>query len=488
MSLRGYCRTLSARIDCRPAMRMTRLTTIARTGRFTNRSVSLILTVLWLGSALVGRLNFVVYENRRTVAKLEHTGADDLFASLKARENCDLIATRRPELDELLAHAAIGLALLVLEVRDDEYRIAIWRIADGGTRKSYNRTTRAQENLRLNEHTGSQRALRVGQRGLKLNVSGRFVHDRVDGRNASRVLDPRQIAGCDANVVAGMHLARVLLRHAEIHINRIQRLQRNNCVTSRKVLPQVDLADAKDPRKRRPNRLSRDCGLDLSDLCLRLFLLSRRPVVVRSGNRAVLYQALETLEVETGKIALGLDRSELGLLLPCVELDEHVALMKRPSGFKRDAIDNARQVGAYGNALNGSYCPNGTQGRRPSLHRCHDSRDSFGRRLKGCSLPHGLLNLPELHQTQCRDKRCSHDQHQDHSFQHQALSSLMGPLWCKWSASGKAIEFVREGLGRTTHHSRAFVISRNVSRILVQKETIGGLHVAVGFMPAFKHN
>src|SRR5437870_451388 len=90
MSLRGYCRTLSARIDCRPAMRMTRLTTIARTGRFTNRSVSFILTVLWLGSALVGRLDFVVYENRRTVAKLEHTGADDLFASLKARENCDL--------------------------------------------------------------------------------------------------------------------------------------------------------------------------------------------------------------------------------------------------------------------------------------------------------------------------------------------------------------------------------------------------------------
>ena len=42
MSLRGYCRTLSARIDCRPAIRMTRLTTIARTGRLTNRSVNFI--------------------------------------------------------------------------------------------------------------------------------------------------------------------------------------------------------------------------------------------------------------------------------------------------------------------------------------------------------------------------------------------------------------------------------------------------------------
>ena len=40
MSLRGYCRTLSARIDCSPAIRMTRLTTIARTGRLTKRSVN----------------------------------------------------------------------------------------------------------------------------------------------------------------------------------------------------------------------------------------------------------------------------------------------------------------------------------------------------------------------------------------------------------------------------------------------------------------
>ena len=39
MSLRGNWRTLSERIDCNPAMRITRLTTIARTGRLTKRSV-----------------------------------------------------------------------------------------------------------------------------------------------------------------------------------------------------------------------------------------------------------------------------------------------------------------------------------------------------------------------------------------------------------------------------------------------------------------
>src|ERR1700751_2408488 len=39
MSLRGYCRTLNDRIACSPAMRMTRFTTIASTGRLTNKSV-----------------------------------------------------------------------------------------------------------------------------------------------------------------------------------------------------------------------------------------------------------------------------------------------------------------------------------------------------------------------------------------------------------------------------------------------------------------
>jgi hypothetical protein len=39
-SSRGYCRTLSELIACRPAMMMTRLTTMANTGRRMKMSVS----------------------------------------------------------------------------------------------------------------------------------------------------------------------------------------------------------------------------------------------------------------------------------------------------------------------------------------------------------------------------------------------------------------------------------------------------------------
>jgi len=38
-SLRGYCRTFSERMACKPAIRMMRLTTVASTGRRMKRSV-----------------------------------------------------------------------------------------------------------------------------------------------------------------------------------------------------------------------------------------------------------------------------------------------------------------------------------------------------------------------------------------------------------------------------------------------------------------
>src|SRR4029434_7447209 len=79
MSLRGYCRTLSERIACNPAIRITRLTTIASTGRFMNRSVNRISAVLWFGSGLVRRLYVVIDDDRSAVSELEDTGCHDLF-------------------------------------------------------------------------------------------------------------------------------------------------------------------------------------------------------------------------------------------------------------------------------------------------------------------------------------------------------------------------------------------------------------------------
>src|SRR2546421_11956980 len=86
LSSRGYCRTLSVRIACRPAMMMTRFTTIARTGRrmkmsvnFTRRSA-----IFRSGGDLGIDFDVVVHHHPRAVAKLETARGDDLLARLHA--------------------------------------------------------------------------------------------------------------------------------------------------------------------------------------------------------------------------------------------------------------------------------------------------------------------------------------------------------------------------------------------------------------------
>src|SRR5438132_2891569 len=130
MSLRGNCRTLSERIDCNPAMRITRLTTIASTGRFMKRSVSFIchpeprrrrgipylLAVLWFGGRVVPRLNRVVDRHRGARTEFEDARSHDLFPRLDAADHSDLIATRAAEFHELLANTSIALAIRAFDV------------------------------------------------------------------------------------------------------------------------------------------------------------------------------------------------------------------------------------------------------------------------------------------------------------------------------------------------------------------------------------
>ncbi len=156
----------------------------------------------------------------------------------------------------------------------------------------------------------------------------------------------------------------------------------------------------------------------LASVCL---LLGRRPVVIRSRDRAFVHQPLHPVEVQAGQIARGLDGGQLRLLLPRVELHEHVPLANRPAGLERDAIDDARQIGADGDALNGGHRADGAQRGRPVLLLRDDRRDGLGRRLEGGALGDGGLNLPELHETEGRDERDRHGQHQDHPFCHELL-------------------------------------------------------------------
>src|SRR5688572_10197090 len=179
ISLRGYCLTLRERTDCSPAIRITRLTTIASTGRLMKRSVNRIgcsSVVFRPGRRIVAGLYGVVDEHGGPVPQLEHARRHDLVPRIDARQDGHLVAARRAGLDELLADSAIRLAVLRFHLGDDEDRIAVRRVTDRRRRQGDDLLAGAERNLRLDEHARPQPAARIRERRLHLDVPGRLVN------------------------------------------------------------------------------------------------------------------------------------------------------------------------------------------------------------------------------------------------------------------------------------------------------------------------
>src|ERR1700678_2587616 len=211
MSLRGYCRTLRERIACKPAMRITRFTTTASTGRLTNRSVNFMsfssgargregsrlfllrflyqlsslllatlgLAVLGLWIRIISGLDTIVHQHRGAIAKTEDPGAHYLIARIQAGRYGDLIAARAFNFHHLLAYSAIGVPLRILHVGDDVNGIAVRRIVDCRGWQRHNLTRRAQGQFDLYKHPRPQLVSFIAKRRLYLDVSGLLIDHRV---------------------------------------------------------------------------------------------------------------------------------------------------------------------------------------------------------------------------------------------------------------------------------------------------------------------
>ena len=73
----------------------------------------------------------------------------------------------------------------------------------------------------------------------------------------------------------------VLLRHAEVDVDRIERLQANQRISGREVLPEIHLPDAEQAGERRADRLPVDCRANLADTRVGLARLGRRAIELR---------------------------------------------------------------------------------------------------------------------------------------------------------------------------------------------------------------
>src|SRR5258706_2161718 len=286
MSLRGYWRTLSERMDCRPAITMTKLTTIERTGRFMKRSVNFIsscprLAIFGLGSGTISRLDFVIDLDGGSVAQLEHARCHHFIAGIQPGNDRNLISARSLDLDELLLDAAVSLALGILNIGDDEDRVTIRGIVDGRGRQGDDRAVCTHGQLHLNKHSGTQLTVRIGEGGLYLDIPGGLVDFRVNRRDTAGEYFILNVFRGEAQLPADMDVDGCLLGHADVHINRIERLVGNDRTAGGQVLSQVHLSDAEDTGERRANCLSRNRSPDLRHIWFGGLLLGRSLVVFR---------------------------------------------------------------------------------------------------------------------------------------------------------------------------------------------------------------
>jgi hypothetical protein len=125
----------------------------------------------------------VIDEHGAAVAQLEHAGCNDFFARLHAGRHTDLVAPRSLDLHELLADAAIRLAVLPFHFSHDEDRITVRCVADSRRGQCDHGAAGSHHHFRLHEHAGPQPSLGIRQRRLHLDVARLGIHDRVDCRD-----------------------------------------------------------------------------------------------------------------------------------------------------------------------------------------------------------------------------------------------------------------------------------------------------------------
>ena len=240
---------------------------------------------------------------------------------------------------------------------------------------------------------------------------------------------------------ADSKVAELLLRHREVHVDRIERLKRHDRIAGLQVLAQVHLTEPENPRERRPDRLAPDRGLCLPRLRDRLLVLGCCLVVLRLRRDALLAQAFHSREVDRRQAALCLGGGEL-----C-----HLVVL---AGIELDSRNESGQVRGDRHAVNRRDGPDGVHGRWPARLARADRGDGLRRRPESGVLRDSRLDLADLHDCDGRDEDGHSDESQDHPFFHVTSPCLHGIDIAKRRASGFTAPKGRRDSDNSLHSRR----------------------------------
>src|SRR5580692_10836900 len=132
-SVWGYWLTGKLPTERRPSTRISRLMTIASTGRLMKRSVKFMAgasLLLRRRVLVVQRLHVVVDAHRRAVLQFELPAGDHHRPLRHALQDCDLISACRPRRDEHLLRLELGIAFRIFLIGRDEHGCTVGVVGD----------------------------------------------------------------------------------------------------------------------------------------------------------------------------------------------------------------------------------------------------------------------------------------------------------------------------------------------------------------------
>src|SRR5215472_615459 len=225
-SLLGYCRMVRERIAWRPAIRITRLTTMAMTGRRMNRSVNFICSPFF-GSLFGGfrrqlsrRREGVVDAHRHAIAQLEGAAAHHRLAGIEPRDYRDEIPAALADSDKPLLGYRLWLAGRILGLSDDEHGIAVGGVDHAGRRNHRHLMLLVRENLDVREHARREPAIRVVQGRSETHVSRGDVDLRVDHADLPLPARAGKDVKLDPHALPYLDVGQRLLRQGKLDVDR----------------------------------------------------------------------------------------------------------------------------------------------------------------------------------------------------------------------------------------------------------------------------
>jgi hypothetical protein len=268
--------------------------------------------------------------------------------------------------DKALFRQQLVLAARILALGDGEYRVAIGVVGDRRLRQGHQADGRADRDADVGEHARPQQQCVIGDGRAQLQGAGGRIDRGTDCRNFAPEHLARKRIDSYRNRLSDAYLRQRLLRHIEIHEQRVELLQGDDLRAGSEVLTDVHLTNAKPASERGFDDFLRHQRL----LRLHLRLRRRQIGVVRIHLALRDGVGLELLDV-----ALIGDAVECGGGL---QLRQHRVVVIRPQGDQQRALRDIRA----GFEMDGIHDPRDLGGKIRAVHRDH-AADRVQARLPG---------------------------------------------------------------------------------------------------------